>query len=45
MNESAMEGFIKIVELNSFSAAAEALLIFHSRHFRSRSVRWKGNCS
>ena len=27
MNESALEGFVKIVELNSFSAAAEALYL------------------
>ena len=27
MNESALEGFVKIVEMNSFSAAAEALYI------------------
>lgn len=30
MNESAMEGFVRIVELNSFSAAAEALYISQS---------------
>ena len=30
MNESALEGFIKIVELNSFSAAAEALYLSQS---------------
>lgn len=28
MNQSALAGFIKIVELNSFSAAAEALYSF-----------------
>ena len=27
MNQSALAGFIKIVELNSFSAAAEALYL------------------
>ena len=30
MNESALEGFVKIVELNSFSAAAEALYLSQS---------------
>ncbi len=30
MNESALEGFVKIVEMNSFSAAAEALYISQS---------------
>ena len=30
MNESALEGFVKIVELNSFSAAAEALSLSKS---------------
>lgn len=30
MNESALEGFVKIVELNSFSAAADALYISQS---------------
>ncbi len=43
MNQRALAGFVKIVELNSFSAAAEALYL--SRHFRSRSARWKDSCS
>ena len=30
MNESALEGFVKIVEMNSFSAAADALYISQS---------------
>lgn len=30
MNESALEGFVKIVEMNSFSAAAEALYLSQS---------------
>lgn len=30
MNESALEGFVKIVELNSFSAAADALYVSQS---------------
>ena len=30
MNESALEGFVKIVELNSFSAAAETLYLSQS---------------
>ena len=30
MNQSALEGFVKIVELNSFSAAAEALYLSQS---------------
>ena len=30
MNQSAMAGFVKIVEMNSFSAAAEALYLSQS---------------
>ena len=30
MNQSALEGFVKIVELNSYSAAAEALYLSQS---------------
>ena len=30
MNESALEGFVKIVEMNSFSAAAETLYLSQS---------------
>ena len=30
MNQSALEGFVKIVEMDSFSAAAEALYLSQS---------------
>ena len=43
MNESALEGFVKIVELNSFSAAAEALYL--SQSALSQQIRTlEGNC-
>ncbi len=42
MNESALEGFVKIVEMNSFSAA-QTHCIFRSQHFHSRYVLWKVN--
>ena len=42
MNESALEGFVKIVEMNSFSAAAEALLP-QLEEFLTH--QWKGSCS
>ena len=40
MNESALEGFVKIVEMNSFSAAADALYI--SQSALSQQIRYFG---
>lgn len=44
MNESALEGFVRIVELNSFPLR-RMHCIFRSLRFPSRSARWKGSCS
>ena len=44
MNQSALEGFVKIVEMDSFSAAAEALYL--SQSALSQQIRTlEGNCS